>query len=161
MNVEKDYEDVLHNLESAIVRYYREHPDLIDAEVDSALDWLAKNYSRPTPGRSSAASMPRGMTGEVTAAVFAICQWRLGLEALPAIDERGNPVELEIESLSPTEIVACLKRLKSSVKLWTKKGGRQGYLNFIKQFIPPEETLLKKQRNGPMEKLLGWLKRND
>lgn len=33
------------------------------------------------------------------------------------------------------EIVACLKRLRKSVQFWTKSGGRQGYLNYIVEFL--------------------------
>ena len=43
--------------------------------------------------------------------------------------------ELELEKLEPSEIVACLKRIQSSVKFWTKKHGRQGYLKFVGKFL--------------------------
>jgi hypothetical protein len=157
MSVEEEYEDVLHNLESAIVMYYRNHPDLIDAEVETALDWLIKLYSAQAQGKNSSACPMKGISGEVAEEVKRICEWRLGRESLEVTDEKGNP--LEMESLKPSEIVACLKRIKSSIKLWTKKGGRQGYLDFVQEYIPPQETLLKKQRNSPMEKLLGLFKR--
>jgi hypothetical protein len=156
MSIEEEYQDVLHNLESAILTYYRDNPDLIDAEVEAALDWLIKLYSAQEQGRSSSARPIKGVSGEVAEEVKRICEWRLGREPLEMRDEKGNPMALEMQSLNPSEIVACLKRIKSSIKLWTKKGGRQGYLDFVKQFIPPEETLLKKQRNSPIEKLLGF-----
>jgi hypothetical protein len=159
MSIEEEYEDVLHNLESAIVMYYRDHPDLIDAEVETALDWLIKLYSTHAQGKSSSARQLKGVSGEVAEEVKRICEWRLGREPLEMRDEKGNPMELEIESLKPSEIVACLKRIKSSIKLWTKKGGRQGYLDFVKQYIPPEKNRLKEQRNSPIEKILGLFKR--
>ena len=159
MGIEEEYEDVLHNLESAIMMYYRDHPDLLDAEVESGLDWLIKLYSTQAQGKTSSARQLKGMSGEVAEAVKVMCEWRLGREPLPVADEKGNLVELEMESLQPSAIVACLKRIKSSIKLWTKKGGRQGYLDFVKQYIPPEKTLLKKKRNSPIEGLLGLFKR--
>jgi hypothetical protein len=33
------------------------------------------------------------------------------------------------------EIVACLKRVRTSVKRWHKSGGRRGYLDFVSQYI--------------------------
>ena len=89
MNVEEQYQDVLQNLEEAIIAYYRENPELIDLEVEDE-------------------------SGEIQ---------EVGLK------------ELELEQLKPSEIVACLKKIQSSVKFWTKKHGRQGYLNFATKFI--------------------------
>jgi len=37
----------------------------------------------------------------------------------------------EIDPISPDEIMECLKRIRKSVDLWHKQGGRQGYLYFI------------------------------
>ncbi len=37
MSFEEEYEDVLHNIESAIITCYRQHLDLIDAEVEVGL----------------------------------------------------------------------------------------------------------------------------
>ena len=68
-------------------------------------------------------------------------------------------LNLNIESKTSSEIVACLKRIKSSVKLWTKKGGRQGYLNFIQQHIPQETIPFKKDQNNPLKSLLGFFKK--
>jgi hypothetical protein len=33
-------------------------------------------------------------------------------------------------------IVACLKRIRKSIRMWNKEGGRQGCLTFIQRFIP-------------------------
>lgn len=72
--------------------------------------------------------------------------------------EIPKSVNIDMQILTEEKIVACLKRIKSSVKLWTKKGGRQGYLNFIEQHIPQETTLLKKD-NNPLKVLLGLFNR--
>jgi len=147
MSFEEEYEDVLHNLESAITICYREHPDLIDAEVDVGLELLVKYYSAEAQGKTIAYRKPKGSSGIVADAVKEMCDWRLGRENLAATNEEGNPVELEIESKTPSEIVACLKRIKSSIKLWTRKGGRQGYLDFVDEYIPQEKEESKKPKN--------------
>ncbi len=134
MSIEKEYEDVLKNLEGEIVSFYRERSDLIDSEVENAIDWLIKIYNAEAQGKTSSYRQPRGTSGQVAEAVKMMCEWRLGREKLKT--KEGNPVDLGIKSLNPSEIVACLKRIKSSIKMWTKKGGRQGYLDFVSQFFP-------------------------
>ena len=59
--------------------------------------------------------------------------WRLGRETM--FDEHDQPIELSVEPITASEIVACLKRLRKSVQFWTKAGGRQGYLNYISEFV--------------------------
>ena len=42
MGVEEEYQDVMQNIESAIVGVYRDHPELADFQVDQALEapWM-------------------------------------------------------------------------------------------------------------------------
>jgi len=50
---EEQYEDVLQNIEFAIVSTYREHPDDIsDWSVEAALDVLIRAYSAEQTGRT-------------------------------------------------------------------------------------------------------------
>lgn len=44
---------------------------------------------------------------------------------------RDPPAPVSVETL-----IACLKRLEKSVKLWNEQGGRQGYLEYIAEFLP-------------------------
>ena len=39
------------------------------------------------------------------------------------------------EPVTRDEIIACLKRVRKSIHLWTREGGRQGYLTFVSRFI--------------------------
>lgn len=135
MNIEEEYQDVLQNLEGAIIRYYRSNPELIDAQVKTAIERLVKIYGAEAVGKTSSYPAPRGVSGEVANRVKQICEWRLGREKIVGEDEQGQERELEIETLEAKELVECLKRIMSSIKLWTKKGGRQGYLEFVGQFL--------------------------
>ena len=164
MSFEDKYLDVLHNIESTIVMYYREHPDLIDADTEAALESVIKYYntsSQGFKGFSSSSQQPTGNSAGLVEALKLVCDWHLGREALPVTDEKGNPAlaNLDIEILTVSKMVACLKRIKSSVKLWTKKGGRKGYLNFIQQHIPQETTSFKQDHNNPLKGLLGLFKK--
>ena len=41
----------------------------------------------------------------------------------------------QMQPKTPEEILACLKRVRTSVKRWHKSGGRRGYLDFVSQYI--------------------------
>ena len=131
MTFEEDYQDVLQNLEATIIMFWQENPDLIDAEVETALDWLIRLYHAQIQGRSFSRPL-RGISRQVADSLKEMCEIRLGRSQLT--DEEGNVI-LEIGHMTVDEIVECLKRIKSSVNFWTKERGRQGYLNFVKQFI--------------------------
>ena len=98
----------------------------------TAIDALVRLYGAEAQGKSLSPRPVRGIAKQVMESVQAMCEWRLGRSTLQ------DEVERSVESPPPKtvdEIVACLKRIQSSIKLWTQKGGRQGYLNFVQQFI--------------------------
>jgi hypothetical protein len=37
--------------------------------------------------------------------------------------------------LTAAELVLCLKRIRKSIDFWTKEGGRQGYLNYVSEYV--------------------------
>lgn len=125
MNVEEEYLDVLQNIETVVVSVYRRHPDLVDFDVERVYDTLIKHYSRPGGAPPEFSSEARTMLYDNTKAM---CDLRLG-----EISSNG-PIVGEIEPVSTQVIVACLKRLRRSVNKWSKRGGRQGYLEFIQDY---------------------------
>lgn len=129
---EDNYMDVLQNIEAGIISVYNANPNLTDHEVDSALETLYKSYRSEVRGRKP--TTPRNpMTMKVYQAAQGICEWRLGRDKL--LDGDNQPVDIPIDPLTVEEITACLKWIRKSIRLWTKEGGRQGYLNYISQFI--------------------------
>jgi hypothetical protein len=126
MSVEDEHLDVLQNIEFAIMQTYQEIPGLIDAEVLNALEALIYLYNAEMQGKTGLSRPLRGTTATVAAGIQEICEIRLG---------RGLVIEAAVEPKTLTDILDCLKRLKSSVKLWTTKGGRQGYLKFVHNFF--------------------------
>lgn len=136
MTVEEEHQDVLQNIEFSIIQVYQENPDLIDAEVLTAIDALVRLYSAEAQGKTIGTRPVRGIAKQVMEAVQEMCEWRLGrsqllnteLQNTGAFPETPPPKSLD-------EIVACLKRIQSSIKFWTQKGGRQGYLNFVRPFV--------------------------
>ncbi len=140
MSIEEEYSDVLQNLEQAIIGYYNQNPTLIDSEVETAISYLVKFYSAEVQGKTSTYPKPKGISLEVADSVKEMCEWRLGREKLKVEDELGQITEvaaeeLELQKLEPSEIVACLKKIQSSVKFWRGQHGRQGYLKFVGKFL--------------------------
>jgi hypothetical protein len=130
---EQQYEDVLQNIEFAIVSAYRENADITDWSVEAALAALIRVYQAEASGRSVPATRLSELERTLYDRVHAMCEWRLGREQL--LEEQDQPALPEIEPKTLDEIVACLKRVRTSVKRWHKSGGRRGYLDFIGQYI--------------------------
>ncbi len=130
MRFEEEYLDVLQNIETAINVLRKDHPELSDYQVDSALEALGRTYQREKVGGEAVLPKP-GLSREVYNSVRMVCEWRLGRENM--VDDEGQP--MSSEALTIDEIQACLKHLRKSITTWTKHGGSQGYLNYIRQFL--------------------------
>ena len=126
MKIEEQFEDVLQNIESGIVQVYQQHPEL-------ALEALIQLFNAEVRGKPIELHQLPGVLGEVVRAAKAMCELRLGRGQL--LDEHYQPIEFQLTPLTPAEIVACLKRLRKSIQFWGKAGGRQGYLNYIVNFV--------------------------
>jgi hypothetical protein len=131
---EERYEDVLQNIEFGIVQVYRLRPELTDWEVLTAVEALIRVYQAEARGRQLASPSLQSLAQEVYDSVKPMCQWRLGRET-PFLDEEGEPQDISPEPVTLDEIVACLKRVRKSINRWSRRGGRQGYLAFVEQFI--------------------------
>lgn len=127
------YEDVLQNIEFGIVRVYQTRRSLLDSDVDRALEKLLREYQSELRGRASPSVASSPAAQAVYDSVRPLCEWRLGRDTL--VDDTGERVDTDMQPITLEEIVACLKRIRKSVALWTKERGRQGYLGFITQFI--------------------------
>jgi hypothetical protein len=131
MKFEEEYQDVLQNIEFAIVSVYRQEPALLDYDVETALNSLGRAY------RHGEAPPPPAGFNDLQKAVYthvkAMCDLRTGKSSLS--DQEGEAVGIPLQTVTPDEIVACLKRIQKSVQKWTKQGGRQGYLMFVDGFI--------------------------
>jgi hypothetical protein len=130
---EDRYMDVLQNIESAIVDTYREYPELNDRNVRDVIDFLIRSYEVEARGHSLPAPKFSSPTKELYEDVRSVCDWRLGKETLR--DEGDQPPELAMNPKTIKEIVACLKRIRLSIKMH-KSEGRRGYLDFVSQFVP-------------------------
>jgi hypothetical protein len=132
MSVEEEHFDVLQNMEFEIVQVYRSTDDLIDAEVLNAIESLIHIYNLEVKGGFATSPKVKGLSATVAAAVKDICELRLGRGS--NLDERAQLFDATAPKTAQN-IVDCLKRIQSSIKFWTKKNGRKGYLEHISKFI--------------------------
>jgi hypothetical protein len=70
-----------------------------------------------------------GLDATLFKAVRESCEWRIGHAASPDSDEKITPLPVE-------DLVACLKKLRKSVDFWTRERSRNGYLEYIQDFLP-------------------------
>lgn len=127
MNVEEDYLDALQNIEASIVVVHKQHRNLADVDVLACIEGLIRRYTAEVRGKAKPVVTLNGLANDVNEKVEYACEFRLGrvkLEKQPVIE----PLTLEV-------MVLCLKRIRKSIEFWTKKDGRQGYLNYIKEFV--------------------------
>jgi hypothetical protein len=119
-NFEEQYLDFLHSIEFAIVSVYKRNHNLIDKEIINALNVLIREYQNTLDGFSIKLPNLPPLVQQVYEAVKDACT------------TRPNNKEQE---LSTQELIACLKRIRSSCIFWNKSGGRQGYLTFICNYV--------------------------
>ena len=129
----EQYADILQNIEFAIVQTYRQMPELLDYHVDAALETAIAGYSAEQQGRTPRPVTLEGARLRVYEAVRTVCEWRLGREEIRVGNDALSDVPLQPRRLD--EIVGCLKRIRKSVQRWTKQRGRQGYLQFVSQYL--------------------------
>lgn len=133
MTFEEEYQDVLQNIEFAIVNVYHQQAKLVDYDVETVLAALIRLYQAEQSRRQFDPPPLNELRQELYEAVKSMCDWRLGRTELERQGGKGKmpqPPPLTVE-----EIVACLKRIRKSVQKWNKRGGQQGYLKFVEEFI--------------------------
>jgi lysyl-tRNA synthetase class II len=133
LKFEEEYLDVLQNIEFSIVKVYRQHPEMADWDALDAIEALIRSYTAEARGRSRPKIRFSDLSKLVFETVETMCEWRLGRERLLAEDDKPSDVTMEPKTMD--EIIACLKRVRKSIRRWNKESGRQGYLNFVSEFI--------------------------
>ena len=140
------YIEIIYTLELSIVAFYQEHPDLLDAHVETAINHLMRVYRAETQGKQAPKRRMKGISLDLAETLEAVCEFYRGRAQVEP--QKSPKSELELPVRTPKDITASLKKLKSSIKTWSKQGGRQGYLNYVTEFI--ESTTQRKSRLFPI-----------
>jgi hypothetical protein len=125
MRTEEEYLDILQNIEAVVVSEFRDNRMLSDYNIDEVYDALIEEYRAEEIQRSARTRTFTAVVQPVYTQVRKVCEWRLGKGEGPDI----APVSLDV-------MIRCLRRLKKSLKKWNDRDGRQGYLEYIDNFIP-------------------------
>ena len=131
--VEEEYADILLGIELAIVSVASEAPDLVDKSVLAAIDALIALYTTEIRRGRRSRPAPAGRAGVVYERCLLVCEWQLGRGDMTREPVGGIPRRRGEFTLS--ELSRCLKRLRKSIRLWHKQGGRRGYLSYVRGFI--------------------------
>ncbi len=135
MKFDDQYLDVLQNIESGIMSVSKKHPEMTDWDAQNAVEGLLRTYQAEGRNRRAPVLRLTPLAQETFDAVREMCDWRLGRREIPHSDERGKSDIISARTVTLDDLIACLKRIRSSIELWNKEGGRRGYLNFISQFV--------------------------
>lgn len=118
--VEDQFLNQLMQLEFAVIGFYGEHPDLTDAMVEGVYEELTKRYRAEVTAHEYKAGKLDGLRLELHEILLPQTEMMVGRPANVAAHLRVTPEEMQ----------AILKRLRSSIKTWSKYG-RQGYLKYL------------------------------
>jgi hypothetical protein len=127
MNPTEDYQDVLHNIEAAVVQVWRQNPAMTNYVVMAAYDAAINHYRALASQQTPKPMNLTGLDAKVFEGVKEMCEWRSGRTPSP---EKGDLTPIPLDDL-----VSCLRKLRKSVDFWTKQGGRQGYMQYIEQYV--------------------------
>jgi len=138
MKVPPDYlMPILYGIEKTILEIYEEFPRMVDADVLWCCEKLHDYYRKTAQGKEM--EDPESPIQR---------KQDLMDELLNTLEDREKE-EIDIESINNPDIrqgeamytsyamlyAAALKRVRDSVRFWKKKGGKTGYLSFIKDQV--------------------------
>ena len=129
------YLDVLQNMELAIRQVDKASVDLTDLEVMDALDNLMRAYMAEANGRSAPFMRLSALKRQVYDAVKSVAEWRMGRDSETFPTGKNLPAKVAPEPIPLDAILACLKRIRLSIKRWNGSNGRRGYLEYIEKFV--------------------------
>ncbi len=122
--------DVLQNIEFAIVDVYHERPLLVDYSVMGTLDALIGLYRAESRGHTPKAISLDKDEAELLDRVKMVCEWRIGRRNLS-----DDPIMEPDHFTKLDDILSCLRKIRRSAEKWNARGGPQGYLRFVSQYV--------------------------
>ena len=131
--VEDKFLDVLQNIEFAIVGVYKLHPDMVDYDAQDAVSALLRVYQSELRKSAPPTLKLSPLAQETFEQLKSMCDWRLG-RAKPEGFNRQK-FGSHITPIALADMVDCLKRIRRSIEMWNKEGGRRGYYEFVKEFV--------------------------
>ena len=94
--------------------------------MTDALTALTRHFSAEAAERQPSAITLDPRAEDVYQNVREICEWQMGRTPEGSI---GAPASL-------LEIIAALRKIMNSIPRWSQRGGKRGYLDFVKDYLP-------------------------
>lgn len=126
MSIEIKYQDVLQNLEAIVSAFYRENAKITDFQVQSVYEAVTERYRADERGSEPRDFNLSELQNDLIIQLEAVAEVLLGRTKFETPDQ---------ETIDHAILIRCLRKLQRSVPKWTKRGGSQGYLNFVSQFV--------------------------
>ena len=121
--------DVLQNIEFGIVQAYKSDTSIIDLDVLQGMDALLRHYGAEQNGRQCSDPALAERPARIFASVKDICEWKLGkTQDADFAADTGEPITV-------TVLVECIRKIRNSVRKWNGRGGRTGYLDFVRRYV--------------------------
>ena len=124
-DVVEQFEGQLYQIELVVTHVFDDHPDLTDAQVDSVYEELSRRYRAEATAHEFKAGKLDGIRADLHAELLPVTELLLGR---PANMAPADPISAE-------DMRLCLNRLRSSIKRWSREGGRQGYLTYLSEYL--------------------------
>jgi hypothetical protein len=132
--VEEEFEGVLQNLEFGLVQAYQMNDEMTDWEAETAVSSLIRTYTAESRKRKPPNLNLKPLEQDVYDLVEAMSEFHLGRSDM--VDDSGNAIDIPVSPITIRDLILCLKRIRKSIQLWHKRGGRRGYFEFVGQFLP-------------------------
>lgn len=130
---EEQYMDVLHNIEFALIRVYREDETMTDYEALEAINGLIRTYTAESRRRPAPELKLKELAQAAYDGMEAMCELHMGRATHTSED--GEPESLPIAIITVGEILDCLKRIRRSIERWHKEMGRRGYFDVVGKYV--------------------------
>lgn len=136
--IEERYLAHLACLEWVVVTFYRAHPELADATVDSVYEELSRRYRAEATAHTHKPGRLEGLRAELHAALLPEAEALAGrgrstlsADLMAALQrQHGEP-----HPVSAEELQLMLNRLRKSIRRFGKLG-RRGYLETVEPYLP-------------------------
>lgn len=122
----------LRELEVSILRIWDDHDEMNDYTAGRAYEAAYKFYRTVSRGGQPAPTPLTGLDLETYKAVHAVCEKLVTAGADPF---KSMPKDANTKPITAEKLVELLRELGRSVERHTKMDGRQGYLQFLSEFI--------------------------
>ena len=140
INVEEEYQDVLMNIEMALLGVYRQNRSLRDFDFETVVNEAIRYFNAKERNKSFTPKVLSEERQEIYDRLNGICNLLLN-NFDEAVDKDGKPMDLDVDfNLTVDILILCLKRIRKSIQTWGKRNGPKGYVTFIDDFMDGKFT---------------------